>query len=165
MMKDRTLCFPIRGNPVREVLLGFKKAGFGAGKYAGFGGKVETGETVVAAAARELKEEAGIHAAGENLRQMAHLTFVFPAQPSSSQVVHAFLVTAWDGDPVESREMEPAWFTVSDLPFGRMWQDNAHWLPRILAGERVRAVFTFKDDNETIDHLKMEAWDGRVQER
>jgi hypothetical protein len=45
-----------------------------------------------------------------------------------------------------------------------MWQDNAHWLPRILAGERVRAVFTFLSDNETIDHMKMELWDGSVQE-
>jgi 8-oxo-dGTP pyrophosphatase MutT (NUDIX family) len=161
-MKDRTLCFPVRGNPIREVLLGFKKAGFGAGKHAGFGGKVKVGETVAAAAVRELEEEAGIRAAEGRLQRVAHLTFRFPAQPSWSQVVHAFLVDAWDGDPMESVEMKPAWFTVGDLPFERMWQDNAHWLPRVLAGERVRAVFTFKDDNETIDHLTMEAWDGKI---
>jgi 8-oxo-dGTP diphosphatase len=163
-MKDRTLCFPIRGDPIREVLLGFKKAGFGAGKYAGFGGKVEIGETVAAAAVRELQEEAGIRASEEGLYPVAHLTFRFPAQPTWSQVVHAFLVQAWNGDPMESAEMDPTWFAVGDLPFGQMWQDNAHWLPRVLAGEQLRAVFTFKDDNETIDHLKMEAWDGRVQE-
>jgi hypothetical protein len=33
-MKDKTLCFLVRGNPT-QVLLGFKKAGFGAGKYMG----------------------------------------------------------------------------------------------------------------------------------
>jgi 8-oxo-dGTP pyrophosphatase MutT (NUDIX family) len=163
-MRDRTLCFPIQGNPVRKVLLGFKKTGFGAGKYAGFGGKVEAGESVASAAVRELEEEAGIRAAEGRLERMAHLTFRFPAEPSWSQVVHAFLVTAWDGDPTESAEMEPAWFPVDDLPFGRMWQDNAHWLPRVLAGERVRAVFYFKGDNETIDHWQIEGWDGKVQE-
>ena len=35
-----------------EVLLGFKKRGFGQGKWNGFGGKVEPGETIVNAAVR-----------------------------------------------------------------------------------------------------------------
>jgi len=47
-MKDRTLCFLMRGNPPSEVLLGFKKTGFGAGKYTGVGGKVEAGESMSA---------------------------------------------------------------------------------------------------------------------
>ena len=33
-----------------EVLLGMKKRGFGVGKWNGFGGKVEPGESIVAAA-------------------------------------------------------------------------------------------------------------------
>ena len=160
-MGDRTLCFPIRGNPV-QVLLGFKKAGFGEGKYAGFGGKVEPGETVAAAAARELQEEAGIYAAEGDLQWMAQLTFLFPAKPSWSQMVHAFVVTTWSGTPGESIEMKPAWFAADELPFDRMWQDNAHWLPRVLAGEQMRATFTFQDDNETIDCVEMGAWEGKA---
>ena len=39
--------------------------------------------------------------------------------------------------PVESDEMRPAWFRVDALPFAQMWQDAPHWLPRILAGERL----------------------------
>eukprot|EP00051_Salpingoeca_urceolata_P006046 m.80347 g.80347 ORF g.80347 m.80347 type:complete len:91 (+) comp14659_c1_seq3:1046-1318(+) len=39
-----------------RVLLGLKKRGFGQGKLNGFGGKVEAGETVAEAAARELEE-------------------------------------------------------------------------------------------------------------
>ena len=42
-----------------RVLLGMKKRGFGAGKWNGFGGKVETGETITEAAVREVKEECG----------------------------------------------------------------------------------------------------------
>jgi len=41
-----------------RLLLGMKKRGFGAGKWNGFGGKIEVGETPRAAAIREMKEEA-----------------------------------------------------------------------------------------------------------
>ncbi|CAN0403706.1 unnamed protein product, partial [Ectocarpus sp. 8 AP-2014] len=45
-----------------EILLGMKKRGFGEGKWNGFGGKVESGESVEEAAKRELMEEAGLTA-------------------------------------------------------------------------------------------------------
>jgi len=151
---DSTLCLPVRGDPPAEVLLGFKKAGFGAGKVTGFGGKVEPGETVVAAALRELAEEAGLSAAEDDLRPAGRLTFSFPARPSWSQVVHVFVVTAWDGTPVESTEMRPAWFRVDALPFAQMWQDAPHWLPRILAGERLDSTFVFQDDYESIQTIE-----------
>ena len=35
-----------------KLLLGYKKRGFGTGKINGFGGKVEQGETIMAAAIR-----------------------------------------------------------------------------------------------------------------
>ena len=35
-----------------HILLGFKKRGFGSGKWNGFGGKVETGESIEDAAKR-----------------------------------------------------------------------------------------------------------------
>lgn len=47
-------------SPYASVLLGLKKRGFGTGKWNGFGGKVEPGETIRQAAIREMKEEAGI---------------------------------------------------------------------------------------------------------
>lgn len=55
--KVLTLCI-IHDHP--RVLLGLKKRGFGIGRWNGFGGKVEPGETVEAAAKREVLEEAGI---------------------------------------------------------------------------------------------------------
>ena len=37
-----------------KILLGYKKNGFGEGRWNGFGGKVEIGETIEAAAKRYL---------------------------------------------------------------------------------------------------------------
>jgi 8-oxo-dGTP diphosphatase len=59
-MKHMTVCFLLKKTPEREVLLGNKKAGFGAGKYAGIGGKVEADETVEMAVIREVQEEIGV---------------------------------------------------------------------------------------------------------
>jgi len=165
MTRDATLCLLIRGNPPSEVLLGRKKVGFGAGKYTGFGGKVEARETVAMAAVREMGEETGVKVREKDLQPMGRLTFLFPAEPAWSQVVHVFLVETWDGNPVESTEMTPTWFTMDDIPFEQMWQDGVHWLPRILAGERIQASFTFNEDNETIEELEIEAWDGDSRDR
>ena len=39
---------------------------------------------------------------------------------------------------------------VTALPVDRMWDDGKHWLPRVLVGERLRAVFSYAPDNETV---------------
>ena len=154
-MRDATLVFLVKGEPPSEILLGLKKAGFAEGKLNGFGGKVENGETIERAAARELEEEAGVAVSEQDLCKMAHLTFTFPAKPEWDQVVHVFLAKRWDGEPVESAEMKPTWRKVSEIPFEHMWQDDPHWLPLILGGRRIKARFTFRDDNETVGRAEI----------
>ena len=115
-MQNATLCLLIRGDPIDEILLGMKKARFGAGKYNGFGGKVEEGETIAEATAREMREETGIHVRLEDLERVAHLTFLFPYRPEWEQVVHVYAARTWAGAPQESDEMAPAWFKVEEGP-------------------------------------------------
>jgi len=149
-MRDSTLCFLVRGGASRQILLGYKKVRFGAHKYNGFGGKVHDGEDIAVAAARELYEEAGVRVDPQDLERVARLTFSFPARPDWNQIVHVYLARRWEGTPIESEEMRPTWFDVRALPFDRMWQDDPHWLPHVLNGERLEARFTFDDDNETL---------------
>jgi hypothetical protein len=49
---------------------------------------------------------------------------------------------------------------LDDIPFDEMWQDGAHWLPRILNGEKIQAHLVFREDNETIREMTIRAWNG-----
>lgn len=146
-MQEATLVFLVREN---EILLGFKKRGFAQGKLNGFGGKIEDGETVAFAAARELLEECGVDVLPAELKSVARLDFFFPAKREWDQVVHVFIAPSWRGEPVETDEMKPLWFPQSAIPFDQMWADDQYWLPLVLKDQRVRAAFTFNGDNETI---------------
>jgi 8-oxo-dGTP diphosphatase len=64
--------------------------------------------------------------------------------------VNVFSAAAWTGEPMESAEIAPQWFPLTALPYHRMWDDARLWLPRILAGERLRATFTYEADCETV---------------
>ncbi len=132
------------------MLLGHKKTGFGTGKIVALGGHVEPGESAAEAAAREVKEESGIRVRSDSLTQAARLTFLFPAHPSWDMDAEIFTAADWAGEPAESEEIRPQWFPLAALPFDRMWDDAPRWLPRVLAGERLRAIFTYADDNETV---------------
>lgn len=146
------LCLLLKagGDGMREVLLGRKKTGFGAGKIVALGGHVESGESAAEAAAREVKEESGIRVAEGSLVLAAHVTFLFPAHPSWDMEVAVFTAADWAGEAAESEEIRPSWFPVAALPFDQMWDDAPHWLPRVLAGERLRATFSYADDNQTV---------------
>ncbi|HLH85049.1 MAG TPA: 8-oxo-dGTP diphosphatase [Trebonia sp.] len=152
------LCLLTRagGDGGRQVLLGHKKTGLGTGKIVGLGGHVEACESPAEAAAREVKEEAGIHIAPAALLQVAHVTFLFPVRPQWDMVVSVFTSAEWSGEAAETPEIRPQWFPVTDLPLDRMWDDARYWLPRVLAGERVRAVFVYAGDCETVAEAILE---------
>jgi 8-oxo-dGTP diphosphatase len=138
-MRDMTVCFLIRHTPAHQMLLGFKKRGFAAGKYASIGGRVEADETIRAAASRELHEETGILASYSDLQAMGAITFRFPNRPTWDQIVHVFLVTRWTGEASESQEMRPAWYLINARPFAQMRDDGRYWLPQILANLPLQA--------------------------
>jgi len=41
-------------------------------------------------------------------------------------------------------EAVPVWCARDEIPFDEMWDDDRHWLPRILAGEVLRGDFLFR---------------------
>ena len=45
----------------------------------------------------------------------------------------AFTGTEFSGQLVETAEATPFWCAIEEIPYQRMWPDDAIWLPKILA--------------------------------
>ena len=135
--KPLTLCV-IHDHP--RVLLGMKKRGFGAGRWNGFGGKIEEGETVEEAAIRELREESGLEAT--EIEKRGIIEFEFENDPKVMEV-HIFHVKSFKGEPEETEEMKPQWFETHAMPYTEMWPDDIHWIPILLSGKRFTGTFLF----------------------
>lgn len=126
-----------------------KKLRFGAGKWNGFGGRIEAGETPREAAGRELLEEAVLSVDPSSLQDMGEISFYFGENPTFH--CHIFVAKEWVGEPEESDEMRPEWFPIQELPLTDMWESDVLWLPRVLAGERVSAVCHFDDSGTRVE--------------
>ncbi|KAK6539442.1 hypothetical protein TWF694_009666 [Orbilia ellipsospora] len=112
--KQYTLVIPLDLQRDR-VLLGYKLRGFGQGKYNGFGGKVEQGESIVAAAIRELHEESGLLVREPDMIQRGALLLETVADNSSPILeIHVFTVDKWEGTENATDEMHPTWFSLSE---------------------------------------------------
>lgn len=134
-MKHVTLLFLLRDN---QVLLAMKKRGFGMGKWNGVGGKADPGESPLRAALRECHEEIGV--TPTNAMRVGQLRFLMPDDPEFENFCHVFVATRWQGQPVETDEMQPQWFDLAAVPFDDMWPDDVLWLLRITRGELVQGT-------------------------
>lgn len=134
------------------MLLGYKKRGFGMGRWNGFGGKIEAGETVAQAACRELGEESGLKAAVEDLELAAVIRFYMGGEAVFECSI--FFVRAWTGEPIETEEMRPEWYATSELPFHAMWPDDAHWMPMVLGGKRFRGEIFLDAEGKQVEKFE-----------
>ena len=134
-----------------EILLAMKKRGFGMGKINGIGGKVQKGETIEVAAVREIEEEIEVVADPAKMEKVGNVKFYFKDKSEWDQEMHIFLVKDWQGEPKESEEMMPKWYSQNEIPFDTMWLDDKHWLPIVLAGKKVEGKFNFINEGAQID--------------
>ena len=150
-LRRATICFLVKDN---KILLAMKKRGFGKGRWNGVGGKVNIGETVLAAAIRETQEE--IQVTPKKLKLVAKLDFYFPyvaLKEDYNQQVIVYMIDDWDGKPAETEEMKPQWYSKKLLPYNKMWSDDHLWLPHVLAGKKVRADFYFNESQGVEDYF------------
>jgi len=126
----------------RKVLLMHKKTGLGEGKVNAPGGRIDPGETALEAAVRECREE--VHMTPMNLEMRMELHFQF--KDGYSLRGEAFFCNQWEGEPMETREADPFWCSLDEIPYAKMWEDDIHWLPRALKGEIMRGFYIFDGD-------------------
>ncbi|MCY4095710.1 MAG: 8-oxo-dGTP diphosphatase [Gammaproteobacteria bacterium] len=135
-----TLIYLIRDD---KILLIEKLRGHGAGKVNAPGGHIEVGESPEECAIREAFEEVGITVLNADLR--ATLKF-HDTENGFNMLGYALVSTTFTGQPRSTSEAVPFWSKIDEIPFDRMWEDDQHWVPRILAGERLDCEFIFVND-------------------
>jgi mutator protein MutT len=145
-MKTCTLLLLREGD---RVLLAMKKRGFGAGRWNGVGGKIEPGESIEQALVRECQEE--IEVTPLKYHKIAVHDFKFPSG-ESDMLVHTYICDKWDGEPVETDEMAPKWFDISEIPYDEMWQDDRYWMPLVFNGKLLESTFTFDSEDNMLSY-------------
>jgi 8-oxo-dGTP diphosphatase/2-hydroxy-dATP diphosphatase len=167
--KHLTLLFYIDITKER-VLLGYKKRGFGQGKYNGFGGKLEPGESVLDGALREMEEESGLSVEVKRASYVGHIYFEFEEKEELMSVHILRAITNENDalDAIETEEMRPQWFNYSQeadpLPWNEMWIDDKYWLPYVLQGKVFQAHFLFRGHDEIVSHVIHEVDDSHSKD-
>uniref|UniRef100_V9LD01 Oxidized purine nucleoside triphosphate hydrolase n=1 Tax=Callorhinchus milii TaxID=7868 RepID=V9LD01_CALMI len=137
----------------QQVLLGLKKRGFGVGRWNGFGGKLQPGESIEQAAKRELWEESSLTV--DSLEKIGNIRFEFVGETEILDV-HIFRTDHYHGDPSESEEMRPQWFDLDAIPFDRMWPDDIYWFPLLLQKKKFQGYFKFQGHDTILDYTLQE---------
>jgi 8-oxo-dGTP diphosphatase/2-hydroxy-dATP diphosphatase len=145
--KVLTLVLVLKGN---KILLGMKKRGFGSGKWNGFGGKVENGESLEEGARRELFEESGLKAL--KLEEVGFNEFSWVNNKNPIMEVAIFKTDSFIGDPVETEEMSPKWFDIDNVPFKNMWVDDIYWFPLFISGKKFKGKFLFDENDKILNY-------------
>ncbi len=141
-MKNSALLFLIRkSSGVTDVCLAMRKQGERKGRYNGIDAVVKDGETPVDALREAAQKEVGVTV--DTMVKHAEISFIFPHNPSSDQLLHIYTSEDFTGEPLAGAEMDPAWLSTSYIPYSEMWQDVIFWLPKILEGEKLQGRFVF----------------------
>lgn len=152
MKKIATVLCIINDN---KILLGMKKRGFGKGRWNGFGGKPDKGESVEDTAIRETEEECLVRV--KKVEKVGILDFKFTHKSEWNQQVHFFRAEKYDGKPQETEEMKPKWFEFNDIPYDSMWPDDRYWIPIMLEGKKFKGNILFGENDSILENNIIEA--------
>ncbi len=138
-LKEATLIFLIKDN---KILLPLKTRKIGEGCRNGYGGGIEDGETLLACAVRELKEECGINSLESDLEKMAELYFDNTTAEGLmwNILVHTYLLRNWEGEPTPSEDgamVDLKWFEFHEIPDKELMPGTYEWLKEIIEGKKV----------------------------
>ncbi len=146
-MKIVTIAFFFRDD---KILLAKKKRGFGINKWNGYGGKLEDGETQLDNIEREVKEESNLSIPKEKFKEIGVIDFYFDDKPEWNQRVVIYKVDNFSGEPEETEEMLPKWFSIDEIPYQEMWAGDDKWLPYVIEEKYFKAQMHFKAKDDSL---------------
>lgn len=145
-----TLCEIIKDG---KILLKKANRGVSKGKWNGLGGKIENNEDILENLFREVREEAGIII--KNPKYHGKLIFFQGSKENVFGIVYLFSANDFVGEIKESDEGELRWFSLNEIPFNEMWEDDKIWLPLLLEGKNFSAEFLFDEEMKSIIDYKI----------
>lgn len=113
---------------------------YSLGVWNGYGGKeIDTDESILHTAIRELEEESGVRAEMEDLEECGTVNFYLKVKGDTPFMqVHFYILRKWQGDPIEGSEMGPAtFFGQENIPYNQMMPADKALLERALAGKNI----------------------------
>lgn len=144
ILYEATCLFLIRNG---QVLLAMKMKKIGKGKWNGYGGGIEAGETERQACVREMKEESGgVIVDEKDLLKVADAYFHNNPEDKPPFTLHmaVFFAYKWQGVPITTDEMSnPTWFDFEKIPVDQMIPGDAKWLPVVLSGKKIRTEMKY----------------------
>jgi len=119
MVIPRVLIFPFSAEGKVLLLQGAKHKRLWAGKWNGIGGHVESGESILQAAKRELQEESGLQAS----RWIFCGEVMVDTQTNPGIAFFIFKAEELNGSLQESSEGQLSWFTLEEIRGALFVQD------------------------------------------
>jgi 8-oxo-dGTP diphosphatase len=165
-----TLVFPRQGS---RIMLATKMRGIGVGYLNGWGGGVESGESIFDAMLREFREEAGgaeitdsIVASGVvRCHGVVHFRNFREDGTYIDCDVYVYFTPFWSGQIQSSEEMRsPGWHGIHNLPYLNLMPGDKFWLPRFARlepGEALEAWVVYgPEQRELLDDVLVRPWPG-----
>lgn len=125
--------------------MAMKKRGFGAGRWNGYGGKIQDGETIEQALEREVQEESGL-----SLKKYRKIGLMKFENVDKHVEVHIYEADDFEGELVETEEMAPKWFPISQIPYPEMWPSDPLWYPYYLKGQKFEGEVVFDENHKVL---------------
>lgn len=141
-MNQIVCCIIVNGD---SVLMGKKLYGFGKGFVQFPAGKDNKNEDFKNAVVREVKVETGLILDRNFLWNVGYIDYKF--DDKSDFRMNVFRTEHFDGSIKKTKEFEPKWYKIKNIPYKQCFPDAKKWMPQAINGLKIVRKFNYSFDD------------------